>query len=82
MDSPPMLRSSSYNPFDIPRGSHSLLVLGQTEGVVPTVEGDELGLEENVTVDAEVALGGLDTAETSYWNPVSIKCEKRKCSSV
>lgn len=60
-----MMRPSSDNTFHIPTGSLSLLVLSQAEGVVPTVEGDELGLEENVTVDTEVALGGLDTAEAS-----------------
>lgn len=42
-----------------------LLVLSQAEGVVATVEGDELRLEEDVTVDAEVALGGLYTTEAS-----------------
>lgn len=44
---------------------HYLLVLSQADGVVSAVEGDKLRLEENVTVDAEVALGGLDTTEAS-----------------
>ena len=42
-----------------------LLVLSQADGVVSAVEGDKLRLEENVTVDAEVALGGLNTTEAS-----------------
>lgn len=45
------------------RTTHYLLVLSQAERVVATVEGDELGLEEDVTVDAEVALGGLDATK-------------------
>lgn len=61
-----MMHSSSYNTCRTLPVLHYLLVLSQAEGVVPAVEGDELGLEENVTVDAEVALGGLDTAEASY----------------
>lgn len=52
---------------------HYLLVLSQAEGVVPAVEGNELRLEENVTVDAEVALGGLNTAEAGCWICVSLK---------
>lgn len=58
-----MMRSSSDNTcFCTLR---CLLVLSQAEGVVAAVEGNELRLEENVTVDAEVALGGLNTAEAS-----------------
>lgn len=39
-------------------GSHA-------DGVVSSVEGDELRLEHDVSVDLEVALDGLDTAEAS-----------------
>lgn len=48
-----------------PIALHYLLVLSQADGVVSAVEGDKLRLEENVTVDAEVALGSLDTTEAS-----------------
>jgi hypothetical protein len=43
-----------------------LVVWGHADGVVASVEGDELGLEEDVSVDLEVGGGSLDTAEASY----------------
>lgn len=43
-----------------------LLVLGKTEGVVAAVERNELGLEEDVTVDGQVGVAArLNTAEAS-----------------
>lgn len=42
-----------------------LLVGSHAEGVVASVEGDELGLEHDISVDLEVAGDSLDTSETS-----------------
>lgn len=44
-----------------------LLVLSQAEGVVAAVEGDELGLEEDVAVDAEGGVAArLETTEAGW----------------
>lgn len=41
-------------------------MLSHAEGVVATVEGNELRLEEDITIDGEVGVAtGLDTAEAS-----------------
>lgn len=37
-----------------------------SKGVVSSVEGDELGLEHDVTIDLEVAGGGLKTSEAGW----------------
>lgn len=42
-------------------------VLGKAEGVVATVEGNKLTLEEDITVDLETTCGtGLDTTEAVW----------------
>lgn len=54
-------------PLKAPLPLENLLVLGHAKGVVATVEGNELGLEEDVTVDGEVRVAtGLDTTEAGW----------------
>lgn len=51
--------------IDGARTVSSLLVRSHANGVVTTVEDDELGLEEDVTIDGEVSGRSLNTTEAS-----------------
>lgn len=49
-------------------GHNLRLMRSHTDGVVSSVESDELRLEHDVAVDLEVGGGGLETSEASYRN--------------